>query len=251
MVSFNWVITLPSFLSEEKFESWYLGYHTLLAKDAHEIKRYCINRALSEQPSAAEGDFFRIAQEYWEDWDSMVECWNHTTGYALLGDGSANMGLDPGTLPAVALTDDVQLDVARPAAFSTVRRGYRSSENGTIVKFLAYGMAKQPDSIGSWYRESFAGLGQDDRVREHVFGTTLGKKVKVGYLNTLPAEHQQSYDWLLELWFDDAADANAFLGGEEFGSMWSQLDDASTDRLAGLFRGQEMLMKNMALDHRD
>jgi hypothetical protein len=140
----------------------------------------------------------------------MVECWNHPTGYALLGDGSANMGLDPGTLPAVALTEDVQLDVAQPAAFSTVRRRYRSSENGTIVKFLAYGMAKEPGSIGSWYRESFAGLGQDGRVREHVFGTTVGKKVQVGCLNTLPAEHQQSYDWLLELWFDDAADANAF-----------------------------------------
>jgi hypothetical protein len=48
-----------------------------------------------------------------------------------------------------------------------------------------------------------------------------------------------------------AADADAFFDTDEFSSMWSQLDDAGTDRLAGLFRGQEMLMKNMALDHRD
>lgn len=131
----------------------------------------------------------------------MVDCWNHTTA-TLLGDGSANMGLAPGTLPAVALAEDIQLEVAQPAAVSTVGRGYRNSDNGTIVKFVAYGLAKEPDSMGSWYRDSFAELGQDDRVREHVFGTTVGKKVQVGYLITLPAEHQQSYDWLLELWFD-------------------------------------------------
>lgn len=79
----------------------------------------------------------------------MVDCWNLTTA-TLLGDGSANMGLAPGTLPAVAVAEDIQLEVAQPAAVSTVGRGYRNSDNGTIVKFVAYGLAKEPDSMGSW-----------------------------------------------------------------------------------------------------
>jgi hypothetical protein len=251
MIAFNWVITMPKHLNEKSFDEWYLGKHTEYAKVAHKIVRYCINRRVANQPAVSHGEFFRIAQEYWNDWDSMVECWNHHTGYTLLGDGMAYMGLDPGTLPGIALTEETQFDVAKPAQFSTVRRGYRARPDGTISKFIAFGMANDKAGIKDWYAKRFAGLGEAPLIREHLFGTTVGKTIKLGYIATLPNPHQLSYDWNLELWFDSNQDAHTYLASAPFTDMFSQLRGVSSNTLAGLFRGQEMLMLNTAMAHRD
>lgn len=251
MISFNWVITLPKHLTADQFDGWYLGIHTELAKVAHKIVRYSINRRVNVQPEVAHGDYFRIAQEYWADWDSMVECWNHTTGWALLGDGMVNMGLQPGTLPGIALTEHTQFDVAQPAQFSTFQRGYRARKDGTITKFIAFGMAKDKAGIKDWYARTLGDLGKNPLVREHVFGTSVNKIIKLGMVGTLPSEGQLLYDWNMELWFDSNADAIAYLDSAEFKEKFGALRDQSTDTLAGLFRGQEMLMLNTALPHRD
>jgi hypothetical protein len=251
VISFNWVITLPGHLTADQFDGWYLGIHTELAKVAHKIVRYSINRRVAVQPEVAHGDYFRIAQEYWADWDSMVECWNHTTGWALLGDGMVNMGLQPGTLPGIALTKHTQFDVAEPARFSTFRRGYRARTDGTITKFIAFGMARDKTGIKDWYAATLGDLGQNPLVREHVFGTSVVKVIRLGMVGTLPSEGQLLYDWNMELWFDSNADAVAYLNSPGFKEKFAKLRDASTDTLAGLFRGQEMLMLNTALPHVD
>ncbi|MGI5518030.1 hypothetical protein [Streptomyces sp. CA-106131] len=251
MVSLNWVLNLPKGLTEEQFETWYLGHHTFYVDTAHGIRRYCVNRALSDQPEISEGSCFRVAQEYWADWESMEHCWNSSTGHALLGDGQANMGLDPGTVVGIALTEDEQLEVANPAVFSTVRRGYRSRPDGTHVKLLAYGMAKKPAEIGAWYKDRFGGLGRDPRVREHVFGTSLGRVIEVGLLSTIPGQGQAHYDWLLEMWFDDAGTASAYFESEAFRTMWSKLGDACTLRTATLVRGQERIIMADPIAHLD
>ena len=88
-------------------------------------------------------------------------------------------------------------------------------------------------------------------MREHAFGTTVGKTINFGYVGTLPSAGQLSYDWNLEFWFDSNADAHAFLAGTRFNDMFSQLRGVSSDTTAGLFRGQEMLMLNTAKPHKD
>ena len=175
MISFNWVITIPKHLDEKSFDSWYLGKHTEYAKVALNMVRYSINRRVKKQPAVAHGNFFRIAQEYWGSWDDMVACWNHHTGYTLLGDGLAYMGLDPGTLPGIALTEETQFDVAQPAVFSTIRRGYRARPDGTITKLIAFGMANNKATIKNWYARKYGKLGMDPLVREHTFGIGVGK----------------------------------------------------------------------------
>jgi hypothetical protein len=112
-------------------------------------------------------------------------------------------------------------------------------------------MAKDRKGIKDWYAKNFADLGKDPLVREHVFGTTVGKTIKLGMVGTLPSSGQLSYDWNLELWFDSNADALKYLASKPFLDMFGKLRAASTDTLAGLFRGQEMLMLNTALRHRD
>lgn len=251
MISFNWVITLPGHMTADQFDDWYLGIHTELAKVGHKMIRYNINRRVSHQPDVSHGDFFRIAQEYWKTWDDMVECWNHTSGFALLGDGLANMGLGSGTLPGIALTEHTQFPVANPANFSTFQRGYRAREDGTITRFIAFGLANDKGGLKDWYAERFSRLGEHPLLREHIFGIGVGKVIEFGLVGRLPSEGMLSYDWNLELWFDSNADAHAFLSSEPFTVMFSELKSVSTDTLAGLFRGQEMLMLNKALRHRD
>jgi hypothetical protein len=251
MIGLNWVMLLPAGLSVEKFESWYLGVHTQYVETALGVKRYCINKAITTQPSASRGEVYRVAQEYWEDWATLERCWNSASGHVLLGDGLVNMGLDTGTIAGVAVTEDAQLEVASPAVFSTLRRGYLGREDGTISKFMAFGMAESGAGIGSWYGERFGSLGRHPLVREHVFGTTLGKRVQVGYLASIPGADQLAYDWNLELWFDSNADAGAFLESDSFQAMWRELESVTSRTVAALFRGQERVMISDPLEHKD
>lgn len=251
MIGLNWVMLLPEGLGVERFETWYLGIHTQYVETALGVKRYAINRAVADQPDAATGTVFRVAQEYWDDWETMEKCWNSASGHVLLGDGLVNMGLDTGTIAGVAVTEDVQLDVEQHAVFDVVRGGFRGRDDGTITKFLAYGMADAGAGVGEWYRERFAGLGLDRRLREHLFGTTVGKRVQVGYLATIPGANQLSYDWNLELWFDSNDDARDFLDSEGFLDMWKDLGAVTSDRVAALFRGQERVIISDPLGHVD
>lgn len=252
MIGLNWVMLLPQGLTAERFEEWYLGVHTQYVETALGVKRYTINRALSTQPEVAEGEVFRVAQEYWADWETMERCWNSASGHVLLGDGLVNMGLDTGTIAGVAVTEDARFPVADPARFSPISRGYASREDGTITKWLAYGMAEQgANQIGDWYGERFGGLGQDPLLREHVFGTGVGRRVQVGYLAMIPGPEQLAYDWLLELWFDTNADARDFLASEPFAAMWAELGSVTSTRVAALFRAQERVMISDPVVHRD
>jgi hypothetical protein len=251
MISLNWVMVLPKGMSSDQFDMWYLGVHTRYGKASDGIIRYAVNRVVKAQPAAACGSVYRVAQEYWNDWGAMEACWNSPSGHAVLGDGLANIGLEPSTIPGIALTEDRRYKVAAPASFSTVGRGYNSRADGTLVKFLAYGMSPRKDSLAEWYGERFASLGEDPRLREHVFGTTVGRILRIGYLGALPGPQQKSYDWLLELWFDDRADAFAFLDSPSFLSMWSALQANSSETLAALFRGQEMLVAMDPIPHQD
>jgi hypothetical protein len=251
MISFNWVIIMPKHLNEESFDKWYLGKHTEYAKVALNMIRYSINRRVASQPAIAHGNFFRIAQEYWASWDDMVACWNHHTGYTLLGDGLAYMGLDPGTLPGIALTEETQFEVAQPAVFSTIRRGYRARPDGTITKLIAFGMANDKAGIKDWYAKRYGSLGKDPLVREHSFGIGVGKTIEYGYVGRLPSGDMLSYDWNLEMWFDSNADALKYLASKPFTDMFADLQSVSHSTLAGLFRGQDMLMLNKAMAHRD
>ena len=213
--------------------------------------RYNINRRVADQPAVAHGEFFRIAQEYWNTWDDMVECWNHSTGFALLGDGLANMGLGSGTLPGIALTEHTQFDVASPAQFqhlSARLQGAQRRHNHPLHR-LRHGQGPGWDQ--GLVRQAFADLGKHPLLREHVFGTTVNKVIKFGMVGKLPNEEMLSYDWNLELWFDSNEEARTFLSSEPFTSMFTELRNVSAQTLGGLFRGQEMLMLNKALPHRD
>lgn len=252
MISLNWVMNLPASLSEEDFEAWYLGTHTGYAKIAQGIMRYNINHYVKEQPRSARGHFYRVAQEWWEDFEAMEACWNSHTGHALLGDGQVNMGLDPGTLPGIAITEDMQLPVLSPAMFSSIRRGYRHREDGTISRVFGFGFSKIPlDQFKNWYLDTFTDVGQDPRVREHVFGTSVGRKIRVGLLGSLPGEGQEMYDWIIELWFDNNGDARTFMDSPQGMILADELEKRSSGMLLGLTRGQEMMIQNRALAHVD
>lgn len=252
MISLNWIMVLPTELSAERFDEWYLGTHTLYGKASLGIVRYTVNRAFSIQPPAARGEVYRIAQEYWESWSSFEACWNSPSGHAVLGDGLVNIGLDPRTIPAITIGEDARLPVMQPARFSTMARGYPGNTDGTHVKFLAYGEARQGAEVAQWYRAECANLGEDAALREHVFGTTLGRSLRIGYLSSLPGPEQKSYDWNLELWFDDRASALSFLATPRFRQMWTELAiGRSTSVTAALVRGQEMLISMKPVPHLD
>jgi hypothetical protein len=92
-------------------------------------------------------------------------------------------------------------------------------------------MAKDKAGIGDWYAANLGDLGKNDLVREHVFGRSVDKVIKLGMVGTLPSEGQLLYDWNMELWFDSNADAIAYLNSPEFKAKFGALRDRSTDTL--------------------
>lgn len=249
MIGLNWIIVPPDGMSWDRFDEWYLGSHTKFGKRSPGIVRYSISRAFTGQPGVAAGTVYRVAQEYWNDWDDLEKSWNSPSAFATLGDGLVHIGADPAINPAISLGEDVQLPVAVPAQFSTVRRGYRGSPDGTHVKLLAFGFAADPTRLASWYRQACESLGEDQAVREHIFGTRLGRTLQIGYLASIPAPGQLSYDWNLELWFDDRPQAEEFLRSRPFLKAWTELKARSSGVLAALVRSQEMLVSMDPVDH--
>src|SRR5690606_28349832 len=100
---------------------------------------------------------------------------------------------------------------------------YRARKDGTITKFIAFGMANDKAGIKDWYAKNLGELGRDPLVREHVFGTSVGKIIRLGMVGTLPSEGQLLYDWNMELWFDSNADAIAYLDSAEFKEKFAAL----------------------------
>lgn len=253
MITIHWVLRPSPGWSLQEYDNWYLGQHTNYGKKSPDIVRYCVNRALSRQPAAARGQAFRVAEECWDSFEAAEASWNAPLGHAVLGDAVANLGLlDAASLPGIAVTEDHQLEVARPAIFSTLKRGYAASTDGTIVKYLAFGMSDRGPGLVEWYKENFASLGQDPRLREHIFGGSIGRSLHVGRLIRIPGENGQLlYDWALELWFDTTGDAHSFLDGSAFQAMWRELDEESSQISAALYRGQEMLVIANPVAHRE
>lgn len=253
MITIHWVLSLPPGLSKDEYDDWYLNTHTKYGKNSPGIIRYCVNRVVALQPEVARGAAFRVAEECWHDFEAAELSWNLPLGHAVLGDAVANLGmLDAASMPGIAVTRDKMLDVANPARFSSLRRGFRDREDGTISKFLAFGMAHGDPEIGSWYEATFGELGLDPRVREHIFGTSIHRRLQVGRLVTIPGDPDQClYDWALELWFDNNDDARAFLSDASFTRMWGELEQRSSKVNAALYRGQEMLIVGDPVAHRD
>lgn len=253
MITIHWVLRLSPGWNADDYDEWYLGQHTNYGKNSPNIVRYCVNRALSEQPRQARGAVFRVAEECWDSFEEAEASWNAPLGHAVLGDAVANLGLlDANALPGMAVTEDRCLDVARPAIFNTLKRGYTSSEDGTIVKFLAFGMSENGPQIADWYCETYADLGQDQRLRQHICGKSIGRKLQVGRLLTIPGEEGQLlYDWALEFWFGNVAEAHDFLNDVPFLAMWQAIEERCSDISASLYRGQEMLIAANPAHHHD
>lgn len=246
MVTSSWFMVLPEDFTPEKFENWYLDTHTGVAKQCQDLVCYSISRGFAEQPPQAHGDeVFRIAQLRWESPEKLRDSFISYSGSAVRGDALLNMGGNP----YIAITEDVQLDVAKPAVFDTFRRQYRTAD-GTVVKVLAFGMSEDA-GIRDWYTGTFGDLGQDERVRQHNFGTSINRTLTIGLLSgaSLPSEGQGFWDWMLELWFDSKADAAEFLADEQFSSMWSQLKGRSTETHLSVLRAQDIFVSTEPIRH--
>jgi hypothetical protein len=142
MVTSSWVTVLPVGFTPEKYDGWYLYTHTDVAKLCQDLIHYTVNRCVADQPrqahrpEATHGEIFRIAQLWWETAEKLQASFNSYSGSAVRGDALLNVSLDLSVHPSMALTEDTQFDVAKPAAFDMFRRGYRGTPDGTIVKVL-------------------------------------------------------------------------------------------------------------------
>lgn len=238
MITSTWLMVLAPGFTEEMFEEWYLKTHIGVAKQSQDLKHYSISRAFAEQPPQAHGTVFRIAQLWWDSPEKLQASLTSYSGNALRGDAILNMAPNP----SIALTEDVQLEVKQPVIFDTFRGQYRTSD-GTVTKVLAFGMSEDP-GVGEWYRTAWADLGLDERVREHIFGTSIRRTLEIGLLDgaALPSPGQGSWDWMLELWFDSKSDAVAFLNSPEFGDAWRELAAKSGETHLSVHRCQEIFV---------
>ena len=246
MVTSSWFMVLPEDFTPEMFETWYLDTHTVVAKQCQDLRRYCISRTYAEQPPQSHGAVFRIAQLWWDSPEKLRDSFISYSGSAVRGDALLNMGGNP----YMAITEDTQFDVARPASFDPVTGRYRGSADGTIVKVLAYGMSDDA-GIAEWYASSWGDLGEDERVRGHIFGTSINRTLEIGLLPgaRLPVEGQGFWDWMLELSFDSKPDAEAFLASDRFASAWAELKDRSSETHLSVNRAQDIFVSVDPIRH--
>jgi uncharacterized protein (TIGR02118 family) len=245
-VTVAWLMERPTTLTEEEFEHWYLDIHAAVARRMPRLRRYNVARLVAEPNPWADSTTFRIAQLYWDSVEDCTTDFNTMEGFATFGDGTVHTK-GAAYVTAMALTNDVALPVRSPAVFDVVAGGFRG--NGTIVKVMAYGRSRDGDgALIDAYATKFGDLGEDSSVRAHVVGSADPGRIRPGHL-VVPGPDDRVHDWSLELWFDDAEAAEAFLASERFGEARALLEGGSTDFFLGVFPAQELFVSVPARPH--
>jgi hypothetical protein len=251
MITNSYVQALPSGISMDEFEAWYLGAHAEIARTCPGLAYYCVNRAYAQQPSLAHepasplGPHIRIAQLSWPDVDSAQRSLQSFNGAATRGDAVGNV-----VHPSMAITADRQFAVRQPAGYDVYEAKFRASSDGSITKLLCFGETPGK-SIGDDYDRHFTDLGNADAVRAHVFGETVGRHIRIPISGTIPESGQRSWDWRLELCFDSPEEAIDFTKSKDFEQAWEFLAEASTDTMVSLLKGQVLLISTPAVAHHD
>ena len=252
MISFNWVITVPKHLTAD---SSTLGTSASTPSSPRSRTRSCATASTAASQTSRRprhGEFFRIAQEYWDNLGRHGRVLEPPYRLRATRRRHGQYGPRPRHLARYrAHRSTTQFDVAQPAEFSTFRRGYRARPDGTITKLIAFGMAKDRAGIKDWYAKRFAGLGQDPLVREHVFGTTVGKTISSAMSARCRAPASSPTTGTSSSGSTPMRTRTPTWRRRRSTTCSPSCATVSTDTLAGLFRGQEMLMLNTARPHRD
>ncbi len=233
-----WLMAPPATLNLDAFEEWYLGTHAEVARRLPGLRRYAVSRLLGEPGPPDASKVFRVAQLCWADVTSATEAFNSFEGMATIGDGVAHAGL--AYTSWMALTRDRSLPVAAPATFDLVTGGFRS-DDGQVVKLLAYGAGASPDVLDAYVREygGAGGLGEHPLLRQHVVGEPDPQPIRVGLL-TMPDGEVRVADWSLEWWFDSVEDADTMMASPAYQRAWAALLAGTSEVFRGLFLSQEL-----------
>jgi uncharacterized protein (TIGR02118 family) len=236
----------PGTLTEEQFESWYLDTHAAVARRMPRLRRYGVGRLVAEPNPYVDSTAFRVAQLYWDSVEDCTADFNTMEGFATFGDGTVHTA-GAAYVTAMALTRDESLPVRTPAVFDVVTGEFRGA--ATIVKAMAYGRSRDgDDALIEKYRATFGDLGDEPTVRTHVVGTGERGRIRPGNL-VVPGPDDVVHDWSVELWFDDAAAAEAFLASDRFGQARALLEEGSTDFYLGVLLSQELFFSVPARPH--
>ena len=221
MIKVLWFLSVPSHLTLEQFEAWYLNTHTRIAKGMEGMRRYAINRAFRRQPLFVVGReqplTHRIAEVWWDDVKAVEVCFNSPGGLADLGDGFSTLGMRSDSLPVILFVAETEHPVGEAIGFNLTSGTYIGRDS--LVKL--FGLLHLPDAgdFDAWYAEAAFRLGQVMGLRKHIYGTVSTETVKIGQVITWPPGGKPGYDRVIELWFDsvEAIDmAFASRQGKEF-----------------------------------
>jgi hypothetical protein len=203
MIKVLWFLGIPSHLTVEQFEQWYLQTHTRIAKGMEGMRRYAINRALRRQPLLVGREqplTHRIAEVWWDNLKAVEVCFNSPGGLADLGDGLSNMGAREETLPVTLFVEETEYPVGEAIGFNLTAGTYLGRE--FLVKL--FGVVRVPEGVDfdAWYLQAEPRIGQMMGLRKHVYGKVSPETIHIGHVITWPPGGQPAYDRVIELWFD-------------------------------------------------
>ncbi len=236
MIKVLWFLNVPSHLTLEQFEDWYLHTHTRIAKGMEGMRRYAINRTQPRQPlfmGAAQAPTHRIAEVWWDDLQAVETCFNSPGGLADLGDGMSNIGVHADSLPVVLFVEETEYPASEAIGFNLTSGSYLGRDSVVklfgLVRIPHDAPAELPDSppaasenseetaeniqevgqaarahiaFDGWYAQTSARVSQLMGLRKQVYGKVSSDTIQIGHTMTWPPGGAPAYQRVIELWFD-------------------------------------------------
>ena len=153
MIKVLFFLNVPSHLTLEQFEDWYLHTHTRIAKGMEGMRRYAINRTQPRQPlfmGTAQAPTHRIAEAWWDDLQAVETCFNSPGGLADLGDGVSNIGIEADSLPVVLFIEETEYPANEAVGFNLTSGSYLGRDS--VVKL--FGLVRIPHDTPDTQAES-------------------------------------------------------------------------------------------------
>lgn len=214
--------SLPEWMSEQQFEEYFAGSHSVMARYMEGFRRYAVNRRLRKPVDALAGPLVahHMSENWWDSISEIERCFNSWGGLADFGDTVALHNAD---IVEMMFLQDEQLDVP---GYAGVDLGIvRSGRVPGGTKVFGLFLPEENERFEAWADENRAAVAGLPGIERAAIGREVPGIAQLGWKvpRLVFPQRRPPYSRSVEMWFADRQGVEAAFDSAEGGAVLESL----------------------------